>query len=949
MTDVRASSPLVVARIGGLPVSAVEALSSPHLVAALERMFTREHANTPVREHMSAALFETIGAATTVAERNRLLEVRRSLYNGRILNEARLTSALSTLPQHVAAIVRDYDVYLRTRQDWAAQIEELYTAELVRTRTVLQRAVNDPDFQKGVLVSAPSLFGNIPRYQRADPGAPGSRSEQIERGLLRYFTRAAMKATPYATFCSVIPGEFVDTTGTGVWLAGDATRKRGYVRLNKALYGLLWRHVRRRPRLRRRLRLELNPTVQVGEQALRFLASVEGKEVFQQLGRNDAVELVVECVRRLPGTLHGVLIATLLANPRLETTEREAESFLESLIAIGLLRIQPVVTEQEADWDVPLREHLQHSTDEHGALICELLGELRRLVNAYAAGDVAERERLLSEMRERVSTGLDALGVTGAVREDVVLFEDASLDAVMCVTKRPDLRHTLGVLARIGLALLDLSESRDEQMIMRRFFEARYDGRRVGLVQFSEDLGRAKAEGVPGLAYVGRDRRVSRDTKQSNGLDHETQLFIRGLETASAYVTTAIEKRWGESPTAEELNLPVTVFEEAVRLAPANRRSFVSMAFFCQLLYDDRLEGARCVLAHPCSVTGFGKFFSRFLYMLPPSVTERLREHNDSLTRDILAEIAGDADFNGNLHPPLVECEISHPSGEGSSAATPIAATDIDVVAPDEDPYRLHLVQRSSRRRIHPLDLGFQNTPQRSPLYQLLASFCPGPNAVLRLPPRSETAGLKVGSNTAVVVYRPRIVVDGRVVIARRRWLIPSPLFPQTKPSESGADFFVRVNRWRQDHGIPWRAYARILRPQRVHSSDALSESADGKAARHATRAGSAEHEGDENVEGEMPSSAQQAGSASKRHSRDYFKPQFVDFGSPLLVLLFARLTAGLDEFTVAIEECYPSIDGLPRAASERFTTELILQIDCVQPSAADAKLEDVTEEVVPV
>ena len=64
-----------------------------------------------------------------------------------------------------------------------------------------------------------------------------------------------------------------------------------------------------------------------------------------------------------------------------------------------------------------------------------------------------------------------------------------------------------------------------------------------------------------------------------------------------------------------------------------------------------------------------------------------------------------------------------------------------------------------------------------------------------------------------------------------------------------------------------------------------------------------------------------------QHQSRDYHKPQFVDFASPLLVRLFGRLHGSLPQFVVILEECFPSPDDLPVAQGLPYATELILQL----------------------
>ena len=72
--------------------------------------------------------------------------------------------------------------------------------------------------------------------------------------------------------------------------------------------------------------------------------------------------------------------------------------------------------------------------------------------------------------------------------------------------------------------------------------------------------------------------------------------------------------------------------------------------------------------AHPTPARAcFGKYFSRFLYLLPDEVEKDLVASNRRLTRSELAEICGDASYNADLHPPLLPEEIAYPTAEGGS------------------------------------------------------------------------------------------------------------------------------------------------------------------------------------------------------------------------------------------------------------------------------------------
>jgi hypothetical protein len=186
------------------------------------------------------------------------------------------------------------------------------------------------------------------------------------------------------------------------------------------------------------------------------------------------------------------------------------------------------------------------------------------------------------------------------------------------------------------------------------------------------------------------------------------------------------------------------------------------------------------------------------------------------------------------------------------------------------------------------------------------------------------------------IVRRPRIVLGGRIVVARRRWLVEHTAFP---PAEGGgeddADVFLRVNLWRKALGIPDRVYV-VVFPNQDHvvAEDAKAQM---DAAPEAAELDGADVDaGTEPDEGTEPavSSPVKAGeppigpTRPDRRSRDYVKPQYIDFTSPLLVALFIRLPVGLRSFKVVIEESYPERKDLITDGTRAFASELVLQVD---------------------
>ncbi|HEX6748921.1 MAG TPA: lantibiotic dehydratase [Longimicrobium sp.] len=1030
-----------VCRVSGAPADYVDDLRAARTLDLLGRLHEVDARLHDERESLSALLFRAIGAATEKPVRNRLITLKRELYNLRPLAAAKIDDAVAALDAADAGQVRAFAALLEERGRVEGELKQAYGSETPELRRRFRALLDDVDFRKGLMISSRSLYGSLDRWgQAAATGGAelGGKEEKTERGLLRYYTRMAMKATPFATFCAIIPGAFVDEDafeGEGEFRFDRSPReKRSFVRINKFIYGLLFDHLKTRPVFRRALHVELNPTLREENGRLVFLTAIEAREVFQRLANNEVLELITGSYHGLGKPTLGELIAALSSDPQIEATPEEAEAYLDKLIEIGFLRFHTGIREQDADWDLPFRELLDAIDDEHATISSELLARLREVVERYTDADVDERARMIEEMHALLNDAIEKMEVQQRLRRDMPFYEDATSPARAEVPLTPAVRRTFDTWAEWVRLTSRVSWPRGEQATMRHFFDTFYpEGRRsVPLLVFYEDFYREHFK-----SHVEKEAKIrggvqDEELKGYNVGNPFDLDFVTRLGAARDRLGEVIREKWQAAPEAEELVFTAEEVEEALSGVENTSTVCRSMGAFACLVPG---EAPKLVLQGGSYTAGFGKYFSRFLYMLPDDVQEQVRRENESLTDEYLAEICGDAQFNANLHPPLLRWEISYPTGESGAAEEQLKSSEIMVETDPEDATTLRLVHGPTGRRVIPVDLGFLNPRMRPPLYQLISRFTPpamfgppipesperrpppkpkeegdavpaaqgdaaaaegDPVAVAEAPAQEEQAHPAEGAPGAQAVavpaadgdaaaeaqpagdakpvgeatsaetppppapkiqVRPRIVYGDSLVLARRRWSVPGALFPQREPHESAADFFLRANRWRLEAGIPETVYVRINplpepQPQKPgQPADAAAQAeAEEQQAQAAAAAGevpgyeAAEHAAEEEHEAEAPEAAAEGEAAAAEGedaaegekkpakprtagSRDLHKPQFMDFGNPLLVGLLGKMAANLKAYSAVFEERLPAREALPRHDGDRYATEVVVQL----------------------
>ena len=914
--------PHFVCRVAGVPVGGLEDLVAVESVASYRALREPETELGQLRRPLSEALFEAVGGLEDQELRRILLRLKRDVHNLRPPDR----SVLERVPRSLLPDLERYDRLIRSLRQAEARFEACFEAELVRIRRRFQEAVTDDDFRNGVLLASTTLFDEIERYTKAPAEHPGAKARQVERSLLRYYTRAAVKTSPFSTFCAIVPGRIVpgrlrdDPSREAPGFLGNPREKSCVLRLNKAMYPFLVQAVTARPAVRRHLSVELNPTLRQMNGRWFFLTGAGRREVFQHLAPTPVVGLLLEVLRERGPRPLAALAETLLED--VEASEDEIAAYLDRLLDAGFLRFRLGIREQELDWDRCLCRLLAGVEDDLARRTVRFLQEYRRLAGAYAEASLERRRALLESVTALVDGFFENVEETeGWLPGTEVLFEDAGVacDKTSLALDLGDLQDLMTEYVRLTRPFIWLLS---EQANMRHFFTERYGSDRVPLLRFYEDYYREhlevhleRQEQLLGQPSGAADEERDRETLALLSNPFRLEL-VEKLNAARDGLGKRIRELWRAAPSAEEIVLERRDLEELTAGLPDLEDPFRSVSLFVQyvpgLIPGD--SGSRDGMVIDEVLGGFGKFFSRFLYLLPGEVEKDLAASNRRLTRIELAEICGDASFNADLHPPLLPAEIAYPTAEGGSAREQISVSDLAVEPDPRRPFRVRLVNATTGREIIPVDLGFRNPRMRPPLFQMLSRMTPVAAFVLNPPEQPEEPEDAGREAPGHVVHRPRVSYRGRLVLARRRWILPQALFPGRDRQESEAGYFLRIRRWREELDLPEEVFVRIVDLKGEHR--ALPEKM---------------------WPGQVPPGKMSPG--KRPGFRDHLgKPQHIDFRSPLLVDLFSRMTENLETFQVILEERLPGRDHLISAGEERFVTEMILQVDFPEREAASSE-----------
>ncbi|HEX5594879.1 MAG TPA: lantibiotic dehydratase [Micromonosporaceae bacterium] len=771
-------------------------LPADQLRGRMERMLELTRWSTRVSAELSDALHDVIASAAP-GLRAVLLPLRRDVHNQRSprLNQQALVADLA---DRMPLLRRWLDV--RAELDrLGVELDELAEPALRADRAALAEICRSEDLRRAVALTSQDLLRAVQRAA-VQGGQPDRRARKSEATVLRYALRAATKTIPLSWFARVSWGWWPNPETTdranGRADSGTAGRVAAVAQADRAALNAVVQAVLSEPDLREELPHRLAPGVHADAGKLFFHRPVPPTETSDGLVWEEEVALpLTKPMQRLVDVLQAggpvpprvliTAIAERLPGP-LGTALRAANTYVRQVIDQGLLSpsypIDPQATEALAE--------VAQWLDQLGrAEVAAVLREIDARTAAFVQAPAVDRPAALVDITSLWQKAFALVGAASAgrrvpVTEDVICPEPLRLDA----------RHGHEVLPDL-VQLAPFLEIFDQHAVIRRLARDRFVAR----------------FGVGGscrsLAAFARDFRevwYSLKSFETNGIiDPEGGVAfgpeLQDLARLRRDLVAAI--RADES--SGELILPEQAVRDAQRLLPKWLRTRpTSYAVFAQPVADE--EGTRLCLNHIYG--GWGRFTSRFLGYFGPApmkaVTAQIRRGLGVDCR--VAQIRPVSGFNGNLHPLLVNEEISADGAGGK-----LLPEDLELVH-DVDTDQLRLRVHATGEFLDVLYLGFLVSivlPQR--LVSLLNDHGSG---------LIDLTGAMVGrqereTEFGTVWYRPRLRYRN-LILSRAHWRLSAATAQKWQDEldqETGLPARVAV-RWRHRLGLPQRLFVSAAR-----------------------------------------------------------------------------------------------------------------------------------------
>ncbi|PZG20512.1 lantibiotic dehydratase [Nonomuraea aridisoli] len=317
-----------IARVGGLPMSALDALACPESTALAARIVELTAELTRRAAVLSEALYEVIGAAG--ADKPVLVAIRRDVHG------LRRPKRVEALPAALAGPVREWVALWEERARAHAELPEVLAREARAGWAALRETAAVPAVRHGLAHASPDLSADLEKWL-ADPERRPRAGTLAS--LVRYVTRTAAKTSPFSTFTTVHEVRWATDGADGAaWQVPDAPPDV-VVEADVGLRALVESVLARRPGVAAARVVRLSPATYVSEDGL-LVVGPDGRT--RTIARTPALDTLVELLRAEGGARWDVVAGKLADDPA------RADRALTGLVRGGLAEAVVPVPGQSA-------------------------------------------------------------------------------------------------------------------------------------------------------------------------------------------------------------------------------------------------------------------------------------------------------------------------------------------------------------------------------------------------------------------------------------------------------------------------------------------------------------------------------------------------------------------------------------------------------------------------
>lgn len=755
--------PLIFGRVGGYPLEIFDSLKSKIADTYVKRFIDSYQQVNAQRAALLEKLYVEINHEPDEKRRNALLNFKRDLFNKR--PRAENVFRTLTLNKRIESEIKEFFQKKADHENLVSEFKSVFCSEEAANIATLNRVTSSFFFRNGLIFSSHVLFHEL--NKRSLAGADKS----VVISLLKYLTRSVTKTTPFSSFNSL----FFLHKETDKFTS-DEIVKSSSIQLSNLVYHHIRSFLLDNDSFTGTLPIRCNSTLWIEDgppKTFHFFQNDNNNESFKKLLCSSAL-LTIKNLVDANDITHRELIMKL--HHLSGEDKKSIEEYTSILIKEGFLKIIFPASCTDKNWVSELNAFLRKNqlTEELGKLENLLSTATRSIESLENCFDAESRYEIILNYYDLLIEFFNSCDPSNEFSKKVSaqeLFYEDHFTRVNDSISGVVLQELLSEVKKAFSVLNNIKTKRVKRSGMMLALE---NNEKMPLLQFYEKI------------YLP---------------NHQDYSFLNEEIKMAENVAITLINRIEKSPGHNSIDIS--------DLAEPDEKIKLNIPFGVYLQTED--DEFRHVVINSFS-HGYGANISRFLNPLPEKYSQELMRYNESLFPDtFIVEIKDASIHNVGTYPKVTGALIDLCDNRSfSESHTIISLADVFVAVNE---FKHLILVDGHGRNLQVLNFSMEGLNRRSAFYRFIDLFndtdLSGLNYILS---SIEQFYVNKALQTQIV-FIPRIIFGKRLVIQRRKWLIPkTTLLSLSDRTKENAENFLNVTSFMIENGIPDEVFIRFAK-----------------------------------------------------------------------------------------------------------------------------------------
>ncbi|PEU19232.1 MULTISPECIES: lantibiotic dehydratase [unclassified Bacillus (in: firmicutes)] len=798
----------VIYRVAGAPVESIRNLRLNHFFDVVEKIEELKTNLEMQKDDLCEYLYDKIAQLTDDKVRQKLLRLKRHIYNlRRINNNEEFLELLELLSWERKKQIEEWKETIDQIKSLQEKLENTFYEELENKRILFKQYLSDNDFQSAVLLSSIQAYQGLIRYLEKEENGRKKGIPQTEISLFTYFSRMALKTSPFSSFTPLLYGT-ISKTGThslqDITLEMNELKKLSF--LNHQFTSGIVQMLVQNSLIRPLLNIKVNPSADIKNNQIIYITprEITSQEQIIKIPVTPILEYI------LTHALNNITFKDLVMriSKEFEIVEEKVIQYLNKLIQIRFLEVGFPISERSPKYEEDI---INFCNQTKIPSIINLANEFKVLLDntkRYALlTEPIDRMKAIHTISNQVTKTMNALSGGNPFSIDTfgILYEDASI-----IQKNP-IRVSDESLEKVKQPI-------DEVQYLGSLFNIHEPFRILGWHLLKEHFPNGQANDVlefysKFMKYIDENQLINK----SSWWENWTQLLalpsvdlpeLKKIKNVQQEIIQYIGKKIKTENKEVVLDSnDVMYFEELMRgtVEPPQ-----SVSMFLQPTGKEIHEG----LVINKMAQGFGMAFTRFEEIFDDF------ENGESLIKDLrinttrfmnnhkvkLVDLGGVFRSNLNLHSGYLPYQLVTSYNLYVPKEQQVHLSDICIVN-NEQEKRIVFIDKRDGKELRFVHTGLMSWFLLPPFYRFLIQMTTEAQPMMSFVERFEES-LDLERKMEIRHY-PRIALK-QIVLERETWIIPIDKVPLRQKNELPYRYMIRLNEWRKNVGLPEACFYKI-------------------------------------------------------------------------------------------------------------------------------------------